>query len=498
MKRLLTQGSDSNNKKQKNGDESEEIKQLKIEIEKLKYDKNLLIGKNNELKTDNNQLVSDNDNLVNQVVRNNKYTQNRQLIVDLVKGFELPTLKNGYDRRRILDLNSGELTWWCDELVQIFDQVYLFDAFKNSASGSGYTNNFATKHNLTIGTYDELETLRRATTKFCIVLSDLPYVQNGGDYTGLNSGKASSSIKNKDHRYGIDGFTLPSQYLRYMMLNHLLIAVDMLKEDGILLLKLQRKCINLSESVIEASIGTGLMYLGEIPFGDTSLGDPTKKVQSQLLMFRRVMKPAIVQSEVYPGHNHLSLQQKWKILREESYTELFGIGNVYSKKLNSMRICFQCIFDVLTQDNKQKLLKRMGSLGKDQYNRAELQSNQSINDKAINWNPPSNNLLQWKQSSTQVTMIRFQQKIIDESTRWVDVSNMCCIAFALLLKSNGVSIDLPKEEEKKNRYAIRRKLLKDCNIVGNAQNRFTNGSIKRLYTNAKYFSTDSDSESDSE
>ena len=57
MKRLLTQGSDSNNKKQKNGDDSEEIKQLKIEIEKLKFDKNLLIGMNNQLKTDNNQLV---------------------------------------------------------------------------------------------------------------------------------------------------------------------------------------------------------------------------------------------------------------------------------------------------------------------------------------------------------------------------------------------------------------------------------------------------------
>ena len=244
MKRALDLSSNDSisNKKQNNGDDSEQIEQLRIKIQQLTHDIGKLTTENERLTKDHNDVTLDNTQLLLQIAQKNEFTQNRQLVYFIATSFKYPDLKNNYDKRRMIDLNSGEFKWWSEDLVGLFNEVYAFDALKNTANG--YENEFATKHNIRIGSYNDLEGMRKSPKKFDLTLSDLPYIQNQGDYNGLNSSESSESIKNKDYRYGIDGFTLPEQYLRYMMLNHLLIAEDMLKVGGVLLLKLQRKGIN--------------------------------------------------------------------------------------------------------------------------------------------------------------------------------------------------------------------------------------------------------------
>jgi len=254
-----------------------------------------------------------------------------------------------------------------------------------------------------------------------------------------------------------------------------------------LLLKLQRKGINLSETVIEASIGSGLMYVGEIAFGDTSPGDSTKKRQSQMLKFVRIKEPAIILSKVYPGHSHLTLQQRVSILQRESRKELIPIGVGYSDKLISMMRCFEGMFNELIRvdsSNKMRLLDRLGNLGSRYYNRAGLKDN-SANE--FTW---SLKLVNWNQDSTQWTLLKFQQEITDECKKWKDVTNMCVIAFAMVLKSRNVNADLTIDSEKRNKYQIRRDALYACNIVGKKQDRFINDSIARLYKNANNLSNE--------
>ena len=204
-----------------------------------------------------------------------------------------------------------------------------------------------------------------------------------------------------------------------------------------------------------------------------------------MLMFVRVKKPAIIPSKVYPDHSHLTLQQRVIILQCESRKELIPIGIGYSDKLISMMRCFEGMFNELIRvdsDNKARLLDRLGNLGWRYYNRAGLKAN-SANE--FTW---SLQLVNWNQDSTQWTLLKFQQEITDECKRWKDVTNMCVIAFAMVLKSRHVSAELTVASEKKNKYQVRRDALFACDIVGKKQDRFINDSIDRLYKNANKLS----------
>ena len=144
-------------------------------------------------------------------------------------------------------------------------------------------------------------------------------------------------------------------------------------------------------------------------------------------------------------------------------------------------LCFVGIFNELLRvdsDNKARLLDRLGNLGSRYYNRAGLKDN-TANE--ITWRIQSVN---WNQDNNLWTLLEFQQKIDNETKRWIDVTNMCVIAFAMVLKSRNVSAELTVASEKKNKYQVRRDALFACDIMGKMQDRFINDSVARLDKNA--------------
>ena len=59
---------------------------------------------------------------------------------------------------------------------------------------------------------------------------------------------------------------------------------------------------------------------------------------------------------------------------------------------------------------------------------------------------------------------------------------MMCILFAYLLEEKGVEKSL---DDKTKSDKIRREWLAKCEIKGKVQNRFMNGTVKRLFENAQ-------------
>ena len=110
-----------------------------------------------------------------------------------------------------------------------------------------------------------------------------------------------------------------------------------------------------------------------------------------------------------------------------------------------------------------------GNFGSRYYNRAGLKDN-TANE--FTW---SLQLVNWNQDNTLWTLLGLQQKITNECKKWKDVTNMCVIAFAMVLKSRHVSAELTIASEKKNKYQVRRDAL---------------FSIARLYKNSDNLSSE--------
>ena len=79
------------------------------------------------------------------------------------------------------------------------------------------------------------------------------------------------------------------------------------------------------------------------------------------------------------------------------------------------------------------------------------------------------------------TLLELQGQVMEESKRLLEVDDMMCIMFAYLLKTKRVDESLDKTQSDE----VRRRWLAECKIMGKVQDQFINGTVKRLFENAK-------------
>ena len=426
------------------------------------------------------------------VIQNNLYLTNSELILQVIKGLTLPAKRHSREKRLLIDMNSGQFKWHSDKISALFDNnVEFYDAFFNKE----YNNDYECMYRR-VGTYDELEEKAKSNSLADVVLSDNPYVQRSGNHHGLNSSMASDSIKTMDRNYGLIGFRMSKRFLLLLMVQHLRYAERLLKVGGYLLLKTKQEGFNLNDYIIEASAGTCLRKIGELTFPTTPVRESKMITLScsdnnnvtQLILFQRVATPVNPGRFFYPDHPYLTLTNRISILEVQSRGELFVIGKRKWELRNDWRGIASNIWTYLLYQSSivedgggqydDYFKKLVGKLGRVQQWTAWCGEN-------INWESDSSPI-NWEASyiTRSWTMLQLQQHVMDESQRFLDVINMCCLLFAEVLKVNGVS-RADDKHEKKNNHQKRRACLNKCKIRNDYQKYFLNDTIDRLLKNAK-------------
>ena len=483
-KRAVDGGSKENDsKKQKTDNDQVQLLALQLKVKEME-DK--LAAANNELeemREKNDELSNANATHTLQNVQKKRYSENRQLLLALMKELPLPKPKSFYDKKRCMDLNHGEGNWWSPAIRELFDTIYQYDAFKNKENGYGKD----------IGTYMELEQqLRNMSTnnkKIDVMFSDNPYIERSGGHNGFNSSQSSHSIVEMDHNYGLIGFKMPRCFLIHMMLKHLKYALQGLKEGGYLLMKTMRHQFGLNEYILDASFGTPLTFVGEIAFpssrapstANMSLVNVTHPNDvSQLMVFRLDSKERISIYEMYsiPSNKRTSLDNKLSVIGQQVRKELYKIGKKKNTKCRLHQLCVSYVLDHL-KPNKKKQRRKMlrgllGKLGNKQFDYTSFIESGSTD----NWK----RFVDWKTNHTEWTLLELQGQVMKESSRLLEVEDMMCILFAYLLEKKGVDKSL---DDKTQSDEIRREWLAKCDIKGKVQNRFMNGTVKRLFENAQ-------------
>ena len=417
-----------------------------------------------------------------QHVQQKRHNENRPLLLALIEKLPLPKLTGTHDKRRCMDLNHGEGNWWSFAIQELFDNISKFDAFKNK--NNGYSKD--------IGTYEELEKqlsyMSVNNKKIDIMFSDNPYIERSGGHNGFNSSQSSKSIVKMDHNYGLIGFKMPKCLLIHMMLKHLQYALKGLKEGGYLFIKTLRSQLGLNDYILEASFGTPLTFVGEIAFpsskvpstANMSLVNVTYANDvSQLMIFRLDGKERISINEMYsiPQDQRFSLDKKTSIIGQQVRKELYKIGKEKNTKCRHHQICVSYVLDYLksTKEKKRRRLlkKQWGKLGYEQFNYTGFIESGSTDD----WNK----FVNWDMNNKEWTLLELQGQVMEESKRLLEVDDMMCIMFAYLLKTKGIDESLDKTQSDE----VRRRWLAECKIIGKVQGRFTNGTVKRLFENAK-------------
>ena len=120
------------------------------------------------------------------------------------------------------------------------------------------------------------------------------------------------------------------------------------------------------------------------------------------------------------------------------------------------------------------LRRLLGKLGNKQFDYTSFIESGSTD----NWK----RFVDWKTNHTEWTLLELQGQVMKESSRLLEVEDMMCILFAYLLEKKGVDKSL---DDKTQSDEIRREWLAKCDIKGKVQNRFMNGTVKRLFENAQ-------------